>query len=30
MTDFFCMTQKTKENFSQDLKLETKILGIFF
>ena len=26
----FCMAQKTQELFSQDLKLETKILGTFF
>ena len=30
MTAFFCMAQKTKKLFSQDLKLETKIPGTFF
>ena len=29
MTAFFCMAQKTKKLFSQDLKLETKIPGTF-
>ena len=27
---FFCMAQKTKKLFSQDLKLETKVPGTFF
>ena len=27
---FFCMAQKTQKIFSEDLKVETKILGTFF
>ena len=30
MTTFFRMAQKTQKIFSQDLKVKTKILGMFF